>query len=104
MSHLDRTVQDKGKLLELAQLGCLMEYDLFGIECSHYQVYVTVNMLSSRWLTSILSHFQFNRNVDMLSDAQRLERIKLLVDSGYAHRVVIAQDIHLKHRLVYTYM
>ena len=38
MSHLDRTVQDKGKLLELAQLGCLMEYDLFGMECSHYQV------------------------------------------------------------------
>ena len=43
---------------------------------------------------------QFNRSVDMLSDAQRIRRIKLLVDNGCAHRVVIAQDIHLKHQLV----
>ena len=38
MSHLDRTAQDKETLLELAGLGCLLEYDLFGMECSHYQV------------------------------------------------------------------
>ena len=43
---------------------------------------------------------QFNHTLDMLSDAQRIHRVKLLVDSGYADRVVIAQDIHLKHRLV----
>ena len=51
----------------------------------------------------LFSLFQFNRSVDMLSDAQRIERIKLLVDNGYSHRVVVAQDIHLKHRLVYTH-
>ena len=38
MSHLDRTLQDEAKLLEFAKLGCIMEYDLFGMECSHYQV------------------------------------------------------------------
>ena len=38
MSHLDRTLQGTDKLLEFAKLGSLMEYDLFGIECSHYQV------------------------------------------------------------------
>ena len=38
MSHLDRTLQNETKLLEFAKLGCIMEYDLFGIECSHYQV------------------------------------------------------------------
>ena len=38
MSHLDRTLQDQTKLLEFAKLGTLMEYDLFGTECSHYQV------------------------------------------------------------------
>ena len=38
MSHLDRTLQEGTKLLEFAKLGCIMEYDLFGIECSHYQV------------------------------------------------------------------
>ena len=36
----------------------------------------------------------------MLSDAQRIQRIKLLVDSGYADRVVMAHDMHHKHRLV----
>lgn len=39
MSHLDRTIFDDKKLLEFAQRGCYLEYDLFGIECSHYQVY-----------------------------------------------------------------
>ena len=38
MSHLDRTILDDQKLLELAKRGCYLEYDLFGIECSHYQV------------------------------------------------------------------
>lgn len=38
MSHIDRTILDKDKLLKFAQTGCCIEYDLFGIECSHYQV------------------------------------------------------------------
>lgn len=38
MSHLDRTFYDDKKLLEFAKRGCYLEYDLFGIECSHYQV------------------------------------------------------------------
>lgn len=38
MSHLDRTIFDNDHLLEFAKRGCYLEYDLFGIECSHYQV------------------------------------------------------------------
>ena len=38
MSHLDRTFNDDQSLLKFARMGCLLEYDLFGIECSHYQV------------------------------------------------------------------
>ena len=38
MSHLDRTIFDNDRLLEFAKRGCCLEYDLFGIECSHYQV------------------------------------------------------------------
>ena len=45
---------------------------------------------------------QFNHSVDMLSDAQRIQRVKLLADNGYTDRLVIAHDIHLKHRLVGT--
>ena len=48
MSHLDRTIFDNDKLLELAKRGCYLEYDLFGIECSHYQVsYMSVEALYS---------------------------------------------------------
>ena len=38
MSHLDRTIFEDSKLLEFARRGCYLEYDFFGIECSHYQV------------------------------------------------------------------
>ena len=38
MSHLDRTIYDDRRLLEFAKRGCYLEYDMFGIECSHYQV------------------------------------------------------------------
>lgn len=78
MGHLDRTVADFGTLLRIAQTGCYLEYDLFGNESSYYP----------------LSDF------DMLSDAQRLGYIMRLIAEGYSQRIVIAQDICTKHRLV----
>ena len=38
MSHLDRTIFDPEQLLQFAKRGSYLEYDLFGIECSYYQV------------------------------------------------------------------
>ncbi len=38
MGHVDRTIDEGGKVLELARRGCYVELDLFGIECSYYQV------------------------------------------------------------------
>ena len=38
MSHIDRTLFSDDDLLEFAKRGCYLEYNLFGIECSHYQV------------------------------------------------------------------
>ncbi|XP_067677442.1 phosphotriesterase-related protein-like [Haliotis asinina] len=78
MSHLDRTFLEKERLLEFATEGVYCEYDLFGIETSHYQPYPTI---------------------DMPSDAQRIQMIKTLVDNGYEDKICIAQDIHTKHRL-----
>ena len=40
MSHLDRTLYEEAELLEFAVKGCYLEYDFFGVECSHYQVYI----------------------------------------------------------------
>ena len=39
MSHLDRTIFSDQKLLDFAKRSsCYLEFDLFGVECSHYQV------------------------------------------------------------------
>lgn len=79
MSHMDRTISDIPQLLEFARLGCYIEYDLFGIECSYYQQTPTV---------------------DMPSDAQRIERMKILIDNGYEDKLTASHDIHTKHRLM----
>ncbi|KAL2761452.1 phosphotriesterase-related protein isoform 1 [Daubentonia madagascariensis] len=79
MSHLDRTLLDKKELLEFAQLGCYLEYDLFGTE---------------------LLHYQFNPDIDMPDDNKRIRRVRLLVDEGYEDRILMAHDIHTKHRLM----
>ncbi|XP_069504457.1 phosphotriesterase-related protein [Ambystoma mexicanum] len=79
MSHLDRTILDEKKLLEFAKLGCYLEYDLFGTEMLNYH---------------------FNPNVDMPCDNDRINRLRLLIDEGYEDKIVIAQDIHTKNRLV----
>ena len=38
MAHLDRTLLSDNSTLRFAKTGCGLEYDLFGAECSHYQV------------------------------------------------------------------
>ncbi|XP_023378651.1 phosphotriesterase-related protein [Pteropus vampyrus] len=74
-----RTIHDKKELLEFAQLGCYLEYDLFGTE---------------------LLHYQFNPDIDMPDDNKRIRRVRLLVDEGYEDRILMAHDIHTKHRLM----
>ena len=36
----------------------------------------------------------------MLTDAQRIQRIKFLVDNGFSDKIVVGHDIHTKHTLV----
>ncbi|KAM8811266.1 N-acetyltaurine hydrolase [Eudromia elegans] len=79
MCHLDRTIFDTKKLLDLAELGCYLEYDLFGVEFLHYQ---------------------FQPSVDMPSDNERIARIRTLIDEGYEDRILMAHDVHTKHRLL----
>ncbi len=78
MGHLDRTVFDTERLLSIAASGCYLEWDLFGNESSYYPL----------------------AELDMPSDAQRLDFIKRITDDGYEDKVVIGQDICTNHRLV----
>ena len=65
-------------LLKIAATGCYLEWDLFGNEGSYYPL----------------------AEIDMPSDAQRLDYIMRIVDAGYSEKIVIGQDICTKHRLV----
>lgn len=66
-------------LLEFAKLNCYCQHDLFGIECSFYQLHAPT---------------------DMPSDAQRIDRIALLKDDGRLDKILMSHDIHTKHRVV----
>ena len=76
--HIERTIFDWSKLLELASTGCYLEYDLFGLETSHYP---------------------FPGIPYMPSDAQRIDQIARLVGEGLVERIVVAHDVCSKHRL-----
>ena len=78
MGHLDRTVFEFGALESIAASGCYLEWDLFGNEGSYYPL----------------------AEIDMPSDAQRLDFIKRASDAGFSNRIVVGQDIFTKHRLV----
>ena len=78
MGHLDRTVFDFDALQNLAASGCYLEWDLFGNEGSYYPL----------------------ADIDMPSDAQRLDFIQRIAGDGYSRRIVIGQDICTRHRLV----
>ena len=78
MGHLARTIFDDDKLLELAAMGSYLEYDLWGWETSFYAL----------------------GDIDIPTDAQRIAWVKLLIDEGYAERIVLAHDVFSKTRLV----
>ena len=77
MSHLDRTYTDEQSLVEFAARGSYLEYDLFGVECSYYPL----------------------SDIDMPSDAQRLDYIQRLIAEGYQDKIVVGHDMFSKHRL-----
>jgi phosphotriesterase-related protein len=70
-------------LLEFSNLGTYCQFDLFGTECSLYQM---------------------NLAVDMPSDAQRVDKMISLIEAGKEDRILMAHDIHTKHRLVSSFM
>lgn len=76
--HIDRTLDSRDLVLELAASGCVLEYDLFGSENSYYP-----------WTIP----------VDMPNDARRLGWLEWLVAEGFGDRIVISHDICFKHQL-----
>ena len=71
ISHLDRTVFEDDELVELAETGCYLEFDLFGQESSWYM----------------------HAPIDMPNDATRIDHLRHLIAQGFGDRLLVAQDI-----------
>ena len=78
MGHLDRTVFERETLIQIAESGCYLEWDLFGQENHFYSA---------------------NENIDMPSDAKRMEDILFMIENGYESKILIAHDVCHKHQL-----
>lgn len=78
ISHLDRTIFDLDRLFRLADTGCGLEFDLFGVETSYYAL---------------------NPKIDMPNDAVRLRLIRALIERGHLDQIVISHDICYVSRL-----
>ena len=78
LAHLDRGITPIEELVELAAVGVYVELDCFGLESSL---------------------FPPNARMATLSDAQRLDIVRALMDAGVGDHVLLAHDICQKHRL-----
>lgn len=77
MGHIDRTFAGHEMVARLADLGCFLEFDLFGQESSHIRY----------------------GPLDLPTDLGRLRVIERLVRAGYGAQVLVSHDIALKHHL-----
>ncbi|WP_342363433.1 hypothetical protein [Terrarubrum flagellatum] len=78
LSHIDRTIFDAGRLLRLADTGCVIEFDLFGWESGYFPA----------------------PDVELPNDDMRLRWIRTLIAHGHLDRVLISHDICTRTRLI----
>lgn len=78
MCHIERTIADGSRLLDLADTGIWLEYDLFGLE---------------------LSWYPYNPVFDMPNDAGRMAQILRLLERGHRDQVLMSHDIAYKTSL-----
>lgn len=79
MCHLERTLMTNDLMFDFAKHGTFLEFDLFGIENSYYEL---------------------SDELEMPSDSVRIARLKELIDEGYGNKLLISMDIHTKQRLM----
>ena len=87
LGHIDRTVFDREQLLDIAGTGCYLEWDLFGNE-------------SSVCNETMISKYLSNPSINHPNDGTKLNTILDLVIEGYGNKILFAQDICTKHRLI----
>ena len=79
MCHLCRTITDVRAVVDLAQTGIWLEYDLFGLENSYYP---------------------YQPSFDMPNDGGRMAHVLALVEAGHGDQILMSHDIAYKTSLV----
>jgi phosphotriesterase-related protein len=79
MGHIERTVFQMPVLKEVAESGCYINWDLVGTESSYYSAYKVKSMPN---------------------DAAKMDQMAWLVSEGFGNRILIAQDLANKSRLM----
>lgn len=92
LAHTERTIQDPDALAEIAAQGCMLSFDVFGMETSMIPAVRATNPDGSHTVAHPSGH-------DMPSDAQRISLIEALIAAGHLDRLLVSQDVGTKHRL-----
>jgi phosphotriesterase-related protein len=79
MCHICRTIADVKAVIDLAQTGMWLEYDLFGLENSYYP---------------------YNPSFDMPNDGGRMAHVLALIAAGHRDQLLLSHDIAYKTSLV----
>jgi phosphotriesterase-related protein len=79
MCHICRTIADVRAVIDLAQTGIWLEYDLFGLENSYYP---------------------YNPAFDMPNDGGRMAHVLALIEAGHQDQILLSHDIAYKTSLV----
>ncbi len=79
MCHICRTIADVRAVIDLAQTGMWLEYDLFGLESSYYP---------------------YHPAFDMPNDGGRMAHVLALMEAGHGDRLLLSHDIAYKTSLV----
>ena len=79
MCHICRTIADVRAVIDLAQTGIWLEYDLFGLENSYYP---------------------YNPSFDMPNDGGRMAHVLALIEAGHRDQLLLSHDIAYKTSLV----
>jgi phosphotriesterase-related protein len=79
IDHVERRLSDVNAVLRLADMGVVLEFDMFGQETSYFGA--------------------TGKPFDLAGDAARLTWMRALIDHGHLDRIVISHDICQKPRL-----
>jgi phosphotriesterase-related protein len=79
IDHIERRLSDVEAVLRLADMGVVLEFDMFGQETSYFGA--------------------TGKPFDLAGDAARLTWMRVLIDHGHLDRIVISHDICQKPRL-----